>query len=210
MKTPLMGWQTAILGVTLLFLFLTACKASTSSSEPPTVESAPPETAVVPPTPLPIVLEDLGPAPEIKNEIWLNTDQPITLASQRGKVVLLEFWTFGCINCQRTIPWVNTWHDTYTGDDFAVLSVHYPEFQYEREIENVAQALERYEITYPVAIDNERLTWGAYNQRFWPTTYLIDKQGHIRLVHIGEYTRGSDLQIEAAIEALMAEPDPVQ
>ena len=103
---------------------------------------------------------------------------------------------------------VREWHEKYTGDDFQVLSVHYPEFQYEREIENIQDALERFEIEYPVAIDNERLTWGAYGQRFWPTTYLIDKEGHIRLIHIGEYTRGSDKEIEAAIEILMAEPDP--
>lgn len=103
---------------------------------------------------------------------------------------------------------VREWHDKYTGDDFVVFSVHYPEFRHERDIDNVRNALERFEIEYPVAIDNERLTWGAYNQRFWPTTYLIDKKGHIRLRHIGEYTRGSDLEIEAAIKALIAEPDP--
>lgn len=103
---------------------------------------------------------------------------------------------------------VREWHEKYTGDDFAVLSVHYPEFNYEKDLDNVQDALLRFEIEYPVAIDNDRRTWGAYGQRFWPTTYLIDKKGHIRLIHIGEYTRGSDKEIEAAIEALMAEPDP--
>ncbi|MCA9898338.1 MAG: redoxin family protein [Ardenticatenaceae bacterium] len=114
------------------------------------------------------------------------------------------------MNCQRTIPWVKEWQAAYEGDDFTVISIHYPEFAYEREIDNVQDALERYEITYPVAIDNERQTWRAYNQRYWPTTYLIDKNGRIRYQHIGEFGRGSDLEAVAAIEALMAEPDPVE
>lgn len=96
----------------------------------------------------------------------------------------------------------------YEDEDFTVISVHYPEFAYERDIDNVADALERFEVTYPVAIDNDRLTWGAYNQRFWPTTYLIDKNGHIRYQHIGEFTRGSDQEAVAAIETLLAEPAP--
>jgi thiol-disulfide isomerase/thioredoxin len=154
-------------------------------------------------------LPDLGAAPEFQNDVWLNSDGPVTLAEQRGKVVLLEFWTFGCINCQRTIPFVQEWQAQYEGDDFTVISIHYPEFAYEREIDNVRDALARYDITYPVAIDNDRLTWRAYNQRYWPTTYLIDKNGRIRYQHIGEFSRGADQEAVAAIEALMAEPDPV-
>ncbi|VAW42750.1 hypothetical protein MNBD_CHLOROFLEXI01-2868 [hydrothermal vent metagenome] len=96
----------------------------------------------------------------------------------------------------------------YEGDDFVVISIHYPEFGYEGEYDNVVDAVERLEVTYPVALDNDRLTWRAYNQRFWPTTYLIDKNGRIRYQHIGEFSRGTDLQAVAAIEALMAEPDP--
>lgn len=86
-----------------------------------------------------------------------------------------------------------------------MISVHYPEFSYEREIENVRQAASDLEITFPIAIDNERLTWGAYNQRFWPTIYLIDKTGHIRYQKIGE---GDYERTEAAIQFLMAEPEP--
>lgn len=103
------------------------------------------------------------------------------------------------------IPWVREWYEKYEGDDFTVVSVHYPEFSYEEEIDNVQEATERLGVAYPVAIDNDRLTWGAYNQRFWPTTYLIDKRGHIRYKHIGE---GAYEKTEAAIQALMAEPDP--
>lgn len=151
-------------------------------------------------------LPDLGLAPEILNDSWLNSDTPLRLADLRGKVVLVEFWTFGCINCQRVIPYMNEWHEKYAGDDFIIISVHYPEFRYEREIENVREALVRFEIEFPVAIDNDRLTWAAYNQRFWPTRYLIDKNGHLRYKHIGE---GAYEETAAVIELLMAEPDPV-
>lgn len=151
-------------------------------------------------------LPDLGAAPEILNDTWLNSDTPLRLADLRGKVVLVEFWTFACINCQRVIPYMNEWHEKYAGDDFIIISIHYPEFRYEREIENVRQALTRFEIKFPVAIDNDRLTWSAYNQRFWPTRYLIDKNGQLRYKHIGE---GAYEETAAAIEALMAESDPV-
>ncbi len=89
-----------------------------------------------------------------------------------------------------------------------MLSVHYPEFGYEKEYDNVLDAVQRFEVTYPVALDNDGRTWRAYSQRFWPTTYLIDKYGRIRYQHIGEFTRGSDLTAVAAIQTLMAEPDP--
>lgn len=170
---------------------------------------APAETAVpaLAQTPTKATLPDLGLAPEFKNDTWLNAPEPVRLASLRGKVVLLEFWTFGCINCQRTTPWIKEWQARYEGDDFAVVTIHYPEFAHERDVDNVARALAENGITYPVAIDNDRLTWDAYRQRYWPTTYLIDKSGHIRYVHIGEFTRGSDREAAAAIEALIAEPD---
>lgn len=194
--------------VFLLTLLLAAC-AGPAAPEP--------EAAVVGATAVPstrgdtvVDLPDLGAAPEFQNDVWLNSDVPVTLADQRGKVVLLEFWTFGCINCQRTIPFVQEWQAQYEGDDFTVISIHYPEFAYEREVDNVRDALARYDITYPVAIDNDRHTWRAYNQRYWPTTYLIDKNGRIRYQHIGEFSRGSDQEAVAAIEALMAEPDPVE
>lgn len=89
-----------------------------------------------------------------------------------------------------------------------MVSIHYPEFRFEREYDNVLQATIDLDVTYPVALDNDRKTWGAYNQRFWPTTYLIDKEGNLRYKHIGEFTRGSDAEIELAIQTLMAESDP--
>jgi hypothetical protein len=96
-------------------------------------------------------------------------------------------------------------YETYEGDDFTVISVHYPEFSHERDYDNVVAATERLGVEYPVAIDNDRMTWGAYNQRYWPTRYLIDKNGRIRYKHIGE---GAYNETEAAILQLMAETEP--
>jgi thiol-disulfide isomerase/thioredoxin len=146
-------------------------------------------------------LADLGPAPELRNDVWLNSD-PLRLVDLRGKVVLLEFWTFGCINCRRVIPYMREWHQRYAGDDFVVVTIHYPEFRYEEDIDNVRQALAMNEIEYAVAIDNDGLTWRAYKQRYWPTRYLIDREGHIRYRHIGE--GGYDVT-DKAIRQLLAE-----
>ncbi len=103
------------------------------------------------------------------------------------------------------IPSLREWYQKYDRDDFTIISIHYPEFQYEREYDNVVDATEQLDVPYPVALDNDRVTWGAYHQRFWPTTYLIDKNGHIRAQHIGEFSRGSDVEFEAAIMSLIAE-----
>jgi hypothetical protein len=102
------------------------------------------------------------------------------------------------------IPWVREWYDEYDGDDFTVISVHYPEFNSEKELENVRDATERLGVNYPVAIDNDGLTWRAYNQRYWPARYVIDKRGHIRFQHFGE---GDYAETEAIIQTLMSEPD---
>lgn len=154
-----------------------------------------------PTTPL-LDLPGLGPAPEFNNDIWLNSE-PLRLAELEGKVVLLEFWTFSCINCKRVIPYIRDWHERYDGEDFVVITVHYPEFGYEEDVDNVRDALLREQIEYAVAIDNDGLTWRAYNQRFWPTRYLIDKTGEIRYKHIGE---GAYEETEAVIRQLLAEP----
>lgn len=187
-----------------VFLFL-AAGCTLPESGPDAVGAAAPTIEAFS-EPTRITLPDLGEAPEIANEVWINSQEPVTLSSHRGKVVLLEFWTFGCINCQRTIPQVREWHDRYAGEDFAVISVHYPEFAYEREYDNVLEATSRFEISYPVALDNEGQTWRAYRQRYWPTTYLIDKNGHIRYKHIGEFSARSAAEAEVVIEALIAEP----
>ena len=199
-------------------LTLTAC-ASTAVSEVATVAEAPVEEAaeVIEPEaeiveedqespveesePLP-ALPNLGPAPELQNEVWLNVDGPLRLAELRGNVVLLEMWTFGCYNCRNVLPSLKEWHYEYSDDGLVIIGNHYPEFQYEHELENLEQAIVDLEIPYAVAQDNERQTWGAYHNRYWPTLYLIDKWGNIRYSHIGE---GKYAETERAIQALLAE-----
>jgi thiol-disulfide isomerase/thioredoxin len=148
-------------------------------------------------------LPDYGAAPELTNAVWLNTDVPLTLAGLRGKVILLEFWTFNCINCIRTLPYVQGWHETYRDQGLIVIGNHFPEFYYERELDNLRAAITRFGITYAVAQDNDGVTWDAYNQRYWPTILLIDKAGNLRYRHIGE---GAYDETDAAIRALLAEP----
>lgn len=152
-----------------------------------------------------VQLENLGPAPELYNETWLNTDQPLRLAELKGQVVLLEMWTFGCINCQNVIPHIREWYYRYSEDGLVVIGNHYPEFNNEANLDNLKAALVELDVPYPVAVDNDKQTWSAYANHYWPTTYLIDKQGNLRYVHIGE---GAYEETETAIQTLLAEIYP--
>lgn len=133
-----------------------------------------------------INLENMGPAPEFTGiEAWLNSD-PLTLASLKGKVVLVDFWTYSCINCIRTLPYVTKWYDTYKDKGFVVIGVHTPEFAFEKVKDNVATAIKRFGINYPVAQDNDYKTWSAFKNQYWPAEYLIDQKGNIVYTHFGE------------------------
>ena len=149
-------------------------------------------------------LRNSYPAPEITGiEKWLNSE-PLTLQQLKGKVVLVDFWTYTCINCIRTLPYVKSWHEKYKDQGLVVIGVHTPEFPYERSTENVMEALKRFDIKYPVAQDNKYETWGAYKNRYWPAAYLINKKGQVVYLHYGE---GRYEETEAAIRALLAEPN---
>ena len=148
-------------------------------------------------------LQDYGPAPEIAGiEKWLNSD-PLTLASLKGKVVLVDFWTYSCINCIRTLPHVVSWYDKYKDQGLVVIGVHAPEFPQERSTSNVKTALERFGIKYPVAQDNKFATWNAFDNKYWPSIYLIDRSGKIVLKHAGE---GQYAETEDAIRTLLNTP----
>jgi thiol-disulfide isomerase/thioredoxin len=147
-------------------------------------------------------LPDLGLAPELTNETWLNVDAPLRLADLRGKVVIVEMWTFGCINCQHVMPSLKEWHAKYKDQGLVIIGNHFPEFSFEADLANLKDAIVRYEIEYPVAQDNDGATWKAYKNHYWPALYLIDKQGHIRYVHIGE---GRYKQTEENIKVLLEE-----
>jgi thiol-disulfide isomerase/thioredoxin len=133
---------------------------------------------------------------------WLNS-APLTMPQLRGKVVLVDFWTYTCINCIRTLPYVKSWHEKYKNQGLVVVGVHTPEYPHERSTANVAAALKRFDIQYPVAQDNRYATWDAYHNQYWPATYLIDKSGRIVYTHFGE---GQYDETEAAIRRLLAQP----
>lgn len=116
---------------------------------------------------------------------WLNS-APLTVGDLKGSVVLVQFWTFACINCQRTLPSIVQWHQQYAAKGLKVVGIHTPEFAFERDLNNVKQALQKHKITYPVPIDNEFKTWRAYSNEYWPHLFLADRQGLIRYDHIGE------------------------
>ncbi|MBL8030901.1 MAG: cytochrome c biogenesis protein DipZ, partial [Candidatus Doudnabacteria bacterium] len=150
---------------------------------------------------LPPLTSNLKAAPEFTGITnWLNTDRPLTLAELKGKVVLIDFWTYSCINCLRTLPYVTKWYDTYKDQGFVVIGVHTPEFAFEKVTANVARAIQQQGIRYPVAQDNDFGTWGAYSNRYWPAEYLIDQKGNIVRTHFGE---GEYDETEMAIKQLL-------
>lgn len=143
------------------------------------------------------------PAPEFTGITkWLNPDQPLTMKDLKGKVVLVDFWTYTCINCIRTLPYVTSWYDKYKDKGFVVVGVHTPEFAFEKNTDNVLGAIKQYDIHYPVAQDNDFATWNAYDNHYWPAEYLIDAKGTVRRTHFGE---GEYDQMEEAIQKLLAE-----
>jgi thiol-disulfide isomerase/thioredoxin len=154
------------------------------------------------------VLQQCGRAPAIQGiSKWLNTPKgrPLSIAGLRGRVVLVDFWTYSCINCQRTLPHVEAWNRAYRADGLTVIGVHTPEFDFEHVPANVARAAEQLGVRYPVALDNDYATWDAYENEYWPAEYLIDATGQVRHVDFGEGDYG---QTEALIRQLLVAADP--
>jgi thiol-disulfide isomerase/thioredoxin len=179
MTYPLPKYVSTLVGSFLLFV---ACHAGAA----PTI------------APLP----DNGPVPELVGVTgWLNSP-PLTLAALRGKVVLVEFWTYSCSNCLANLPYVSRWHSQYKDSGLAVLGIHTPEFPFEKDAGNVAAAVKRLSVHYPVVQDNRFATWTAFSNKFWPAVYLIDRKGHIRYSHFGEGQYG---ETDQAIRQLLAE-----
>ncbi len=150
-------------------------------------------------------LPRLGAAPDFTGtQRWFNTPggRPLTLAGLRGRVVLIDFWTYTCINCIRTLPHLKAWDSAYRRDGLTIVGVHTPEFGFEHDAGNVAQAIRQNGLRYPVVQDNDMATWNAWGNQYWPAEYLIDAHGEVRYVHFGE---GDAMQGEAAIRALLRE-----
>ena len=143
-------------------------------------------------------------APELATGDWINS-APLKLNELRGRVVLIEFWTFGCYNCRNTLSFVKSWNDRYRGSGLTIIGVHSPEFDEERKLENLRREISSLGIRYPVVTDNDYQTWNAYKVEAWPTVFLLDKQGRIRWMHVGE---GDYAKAERLIQTLLAEEPP--
>ena len=180
-----------ILFLLALTLVLTCCTAACVPTNLPETDTA--------------MLKDMGLAPELNNTIWLNVEKPLHLTDLRGKVVLLEMWTFDCINCQHVIPSLKGWHEKFKDKGLVLIGNHFPEFGYEADLNNLKDAIQRFEIPYAVAQDNDGTTWNAYHNGYWPALYLIDKTGKIRYTRVGE---GGYEETERAITSLLAEAYP--
>ena len=154
-----------------------------------------------------IVTEDLipaneaKPAPALKEGEWINSEA-LTLEKLKGRVVVVDFWTFGCYNCRNTLPALKKFDEKYREQGLTIIGVHTPEFDYEKETKNVTSNVNKLGIKYPVVTDNEYATWEAYNVHAWPTVFILDKQGRIRFKHIGE---GRYDDQEQVIKTLLAE-----
>jgi thiol-disulfide isomerase/thioredoxin len=140
-------------------------------------------------------------APELYGSFWLNSE-PISLREKIGEVVLIDFWDYTCVNCIRTLPYIQEWQKKYKAFGLTVVGVHTPEFEFGASLEHVQKAIENFKISYPVMLDNEALIWNAYSVRYWPTRCLVDCDGYIRFVQHGE---GGYIEFERAIQQLLSE-----
>ena len=139
-------------------------------------------------------LQDYGPAPALDAKGWINSP-PLTQAELRGKVVLYDIWTYSCINCQRTFPYIRSWFDRYTANGLVIVGVHSPEFDFEKVHKNVEAAVKRDDVTWPVALDDDMTIWNEFQNNSWPADYIADKNGHIRFKSVGEggYTNAENV-----------------
>lgn len=150
------------------------------------------------------------PAPELVGDTWLNVPQKgkPSLASRKGKVTIVHFWTFGCVNCQRNLPYYREWQKRFSGRDLEIIGVHTPETAEEKDSSNVARKVKEYGISYPILIDKDSMNWKCWQQRYWPAVYLIDKQGRARFAWEGELeyqNSGGNLKMIGLIESLLRE-----
>ena len=151
-------------------------------------------------------LEDYGQAPDFRGiGRWLNSE-PLTLDGLRGRVVLVDFWTYSCINCLRTLPYLREWDDRYRDAGLTIVGVHSPEFAFERKESNVRENVRELRLRYPIALDNDFATWSAWHNQYWPAKYLLDRNGHVRYFHFGE---GEYAETEQAIRSLLGDAAPV-
>lgn len=152
-------------------------------------------------TSLPVLAESMPTIDGIAS--WINSE-PLTNEALKGKVVLVDFWTYSCINCIRTLPYIADWWTKYQDEHFVIIGIHAPEFEFEKDRNNVIAAAQKYNLTFPIAQDNNHVTWNHFRNRYWPAKYLFDQEGKLRYVHFGE---GNYTETESAIQSLLAVND---
>ena len=178
----------------------------TATPVPPTATQPATDAAPEPTTAPPVAFEDLprrDDADLVGIDAWLNT-VPTTIANETGKgnVVLIDFWTYTCVNCLRTLPFLKEWHDKYADVGLVILGVHAPEFEFEKVLANVERAVDEEGVSWPVALDNDMRTWNAFNNRYWPAKYLIGIDNEVAYSHFGEGAyRETELEIRKVLEA---------
>ena len=177
----------AAIGVVALASVLVASQSS------PSAISGPVDTSHLP---------DKGPVPALDAKGWINSP-PLTPANLTGKVVLYDFWTYSCINCVRTFPYVRAFYDRYRADGLVIIGVHSPEFDFEKVHTNVEAAVKRLDVTWPVALDDDMTIWNAFKNQYWPADYVADRTGHLRYTHFGE---GDYANTENVLRTLLGVP----
>lgn len=177
----------------------TACKRSPQIGE--TTPSASPALPLAKGSEPAIAAAPVGkPLPDFQGiSQWLNS-APLKVSDLKGSVVLVQIWTLGCINCQRTLPYITKWHQQYAAQGLKIVGIHTPEFAFERDINNIKRAIQHHKIAYPVGVDSNFKTWKAYENEYWPHLFLADRQGFLRYDHIGE---GAYAETEQMIRQLL-------
>ena len=205
-RPPLfLGGFLAILVLTLVIVLPFFLSRGGDTLDPSIFSTASQETVIPERTTLEVSRELEGKgerAPDFAGIVsWINS-QPLTMEKLRGKVVMVDFWTYTCVNCIRTLKYLQEWHNRYADKGLVIVGVHSPEFQFEEDLDNLSQAIQREGIGYVVAQDNDFATWRAYENRYWPHKFLIDADGFVRYDHIGE---GSYAETEGWIQKLLQE-----
>ena len=176
-------WKSMLSSIAVVAVLLTACLPIAGAQEPPSIVGSSP-------------LYSLSGATG-----WVNS-KPLTAKDLKGKVVLVDFWTYSCINCLRALPYMRAWAEKYKDDGLVVIGVHTPEFDFEKQLPNVQKAVKKFDITYPIALDSNQEIWNGFHNQFWPAHYFIDAKGKVRYEHFGE---GEYAQSERWIQQLLKE-----
>lgn len=190
-----------IAALCLILIPVSGCSKLAPGSAPTSIPFAPTEVTMLKSEQIKIDKTQFQKAAALSSSTWINS-QPLTLAGLRGKVVVVDFWTFACYNCQNTLPYFRAWDQKYRGQGLVVIGVHTPELSFERDLENVKKAVRDDGLNYPIAVDADYANWNRYNVWAWPTWFIIDKDGYIRYSHVGE---GDYAGSEATIRQLLAE-----